>query len=184
MQNIGKIIVAGLMIAAIGAQATGSYAAAAATTPAATTKPATKPVAAATTKAPAGPAATGVVCQVVTKGKYVHIAAMNNGTAAVPVGATFAFTIVGPKKQTKETWTFKPALDAGKTVRRGGTVYLSAADESGMMVSFIQSNYMGFARAVSNPHSASACKTGATASAWNRPARIAWRRANAELLLP
>ena len=28
--------------------------------------------------------------------------------------------------------------------RRGGTVYLSAADESGMMVSFIQSNYMGF----------------------------------------
>jgi len=28
--------------------------------------------------------------------------------------------------------------------RRGGTIYLSAADESGMMVSFIQSNYMGF----------------------------------------
>ena len=28
--------------------------------------------------------------------------------------------------------------------RRGGTVYLTAADESGMMVSFIQSNYMGF----------------------------------------
>ncbi|MDI4632447.1 gamma-glutamyltransferase family protein [Pelomonas sp. V22] len=27
---------------------------------------------------------------------------------------------------------------------RGGTIYLSAADESGMMVSFIQSNYMGF----------------------------------------
>ncbi|MEZ5728603.1 MAG: gamma-glutamyltransferase family protein [Burkholderiaceae bacterium] len=26
----------------------------------------------------------------------------------------------------------------------GGTIYLSAADESGMMVSFIQSNYMGF----------------------------------------
>ena len=125
MQNIGKIIVAGLMIAAIGAQATASFAAAAttpaATTPAATTKPATtkpaaNPAVTATTKAPAGPAATGVVCQVVTKGKYVHIAAMNNGTAAVPVGATFAFTIVGPKKQTKETWTFKAALDAGKMV--------------------------------------------------------------------
>jgi gamma-glutamyltranspeptidase/glutathione hydrolase len=28
--------------------------------------------------------------------------------------------------------------------RRGGTVYITAADESGMMVSFIQSNYMGF----------------------------------------
>ena len=28
--------------------------------------------------------------------------------------------------------------------RRGGTIYLSAADENGMMVSFIQSNYMGF----------------------------------------
>src|SRR5690606_28795376 len=28
--------------------------------------------------------------------------------------------------------------------RPGGTVYLAAADESGMMVSFIQSNYMGF----------------------------------------
>src|SRR3954467_3860709 len=28
--------------------------------------------------------------------------------------------------------------------RSGGTIYLAAADESGMMVSFIQSNYMGF----------------------------------------
>jgi gamma-glutamyltranspeptidase/glutathione hydrolase len=32
---------------------------------------------------------------------------------------------------------------AGNPVK-GGTVYLSAADEAGMMVSFIQSNYMGF----------------------------------------
>ncbi|RZA11952.1 MAG: gamma-glutamyltransferase family protein, partial [Lysobacteraceae bacterium] len=32
---------------------------------------------------------------------------------------------------------------AGNPVR-GGTVYLTAADEQGMMVSFIQSNYMGF----------------------------------------
>ena len=32
---------------------------------------------------------------------------------------------------------------AGNPVK-GGTVYLTAADESGMMVSFIQSNYMGF----------------------------------------
>jgi gamma-glutamyltranspeptidase/glutathione hydrolase len=34
-------------------------------------------------------------------------------------------------------------FQAGNPVK-GGTIYLSAADESGMMVSFIQSNYMGF----------------------------------------
>jgi gamma-glutamyltranspeptidase/glutathione hydrolase len=35
----------------------------------------------------------------------------------------------------------------------GGTIYLSAADESGMMVSFIQSNYMGFGSGVVMPES-------------------------------
>ncbi|SDV46670.1 gamma-glutamyltransferase family protein [Chitinasiproducens palmae] len=35
--------------------------------------------------------------------------------------------------------------------RAGGTVYLSAADEQGMMVSFIQSNYMGFGSGVVVP---------------------------------
>ena len=34
-------------------------------------------------------------------------------------------------------------FQAGNPVR-GGTIYLSAADEDGLMVSFIQSNYMGF----------------------------------------
>ncbi len=34
---------------------------------------------------------------------------------------------------------------------RGGTVYLSAADESGMMISFIQSNYAGFGSGVVVP---------------------------------
>ncbi len=34
---------------------------------------------------------------------------------------------------------------------RGGTIYLSTADESGMMVSFIQSNYMGFGSGVVVP---------------------------------
>lgn len=34
----------------------------------------------------------------------------------------------------------------------GGTIYLSAADESGMMVSFIQSNYMGFGSGVVVPN--------------------------------
>ena len=35
--------------------------------------------------------------------------------------------------------------------RSGGTVYLTTADESGMMVSFIQSNYMGFGSGVVVP---------------------------------
>jgi len=114
VRKIGKIIVAGLLVAAVGTQAS---LAASTTTTTTTTKPAAKPAAAAmTATAPAGPAATGVVCQVVTKGKYVHIAALNKGTAAVPKGDTFAFTIVGPKKQTSETYTFAAALDAGKTV--------------------------------------------------------------------
>ncbi|MBH9702960.1 gamma-glutamyltransferase, partial [Burkholderia cepacia] len=33
----------------------------------------------------------------------------------------------------------------------GGTVYLTAADENGMMISFIQSNYMGFGSGVVVP---------------------------------
>ena len=39
----------------------------------------------------------------------------------------------------------------GDAHRRGGTIYLSAADEGGMMVSFIQSNYMGFGSGVVVP---------------------------------
>jgi gamma-glutamyltranspeptidase/glutathione hydrolase len=39
---------------------------------------------------------------------------------------------------------------AGNPVK-GGTIYLSAADERGMMVSFIQSNYMGFGSGVVLP---------------------------------
>lgn len=35
--------------------------------------------------------------------------------------------------------------------KHGGTVYVTAADESGMMVSFIQSNYMGFGSGVVVP---------------------------------
>ena len=40
---------------------------------------------------------------------------------------------------------------AGNPVK-GGTIYLSAADESGMMVSFIQSNFMGFGSGCVEPH--------------------------------
>jgi gamma-glutamyltranspeptidase/glutathione hydrolase len=44
------------------------------------------------------------------------------------------------------------AVDPGHgTPKPGGTVCLSAADESGMMVSFIQSNYMGFGSGVVVP---------------------------------
>jgi gamma-glutamyltranspeptidase/glutathione hydrolase len=43
----------------------------------------------------------------------------------------------------------KRAQDFGHgTPAKGGTVYLTAADASGMMVSFIQSNYMGFGSGV------------------------------------
>jgi gamma-glutamyltranspeptidase/glutathione hydrolase len=40
---------------------------------------------------------------------------------------------------------------SGGTPPKGGTIYLSAADERGMMVSFIQSNYMGFGSGVCVP---------------------------------
>ncbi len=41
-------------------------------------------------------------------------------------------------------------FQAGNPVK-GGTIYLTAADESGMMVSFIQSNFMGFGSGVVEP---------------------------------
>jgi gamma-glutamyltranspeptidase / glutathione hydrolase len=41
-------------------------------------------------------------------------------------------------------------FEAGNPVK-GGTIYLSTADESGMMVSFIQSNFMGFGSGVVVP---------------------------------
>ena len=44
----------------------------------------------------------------------------------------------------------RAAVRAGKPPS-GGTIYLSAADERGMMVSFIQSNYMGFGSGVVVP---------------------------------
>lgn len=42
----------------------------------------------------------------------------------------------------------KRAQDAGHGVSTSGTVYLTAADASGMMVSYVQSNYMGFGSGV------------------------------------
>ena len=46
----------------------------------------------------------------------------------------------------------KRAQDFGAgNIAKGGTIYLTAADERGMMVSFIQSNYMGFGSGVVVP---------------------------------
>ncbi len=42
----------------------------------------------------------------------------------------------------------KRAQDSGHGVPTSGTVYLTAADASGMMVSYVQSNYMGFGSGV------------------------------------
>jgi gamma-glutamyltranspeptidase/glutathione hydrolase len=50
--------------------------------------------------------------------------------------------LIDPKKATH----FEHGLPAS-----GGTIYLTAADESGMMISFIQSNYMGFGSGVVVP---------------------------------
>ena len=53
-------------------------------------------------------------------------------------------------------------ISATATPASGGTVYLTAADASGMMVSFIQSNYMGFGSGVVVPAPASPCRTAAS----------------------
>lgn len=45
----------------------------------------------------------------------------------------------------------RASLPVAGIPRSGGTVYLTTADESGMMVSFIQSNYMGFGSGVVVP---------------------------------
>ena len=66
--------------------------------------------------APPSTVASGIVCQVVTNGDVVHIAAFNKGTAPVAAGATFAFTIIGPTKKTNETITLKHDLTSGKSV--------------------------------------------------------------------
>jgi gamma-glutamyltranspeptidase/glutathione hydrolase len=50
--------------------------------------------------------------------------------------------LIAPDKATRFAYGTPP---------KGGTIYLTAADENGMMVSFIQSNYMGFGSGVVVP---------------------------------
>ena len=61
---------------------------------------------------------------------------------------------------------------------QGGTVYLTAADRSGMMVSFIQSITWASARAWSCRAPASACRTAATVSAWTPSIPMWWPAAS------
>ena len=58
----------------------------------------------------------GLVCQIAKSGNFVHIQALNKGTAAVPAGDTFSFVIVGPTKKSSETKTLKADLAPGKAV--------------------------------------------------------------------
>jgi gamma-glutamyltranspeptidase/glutathione hydrolase len=69
-------------------------------------------------------------------------------------------------------------FQAGNPVK-GGTIYLTAADENGMMVSFIQSNYMGFGSGCVEPHFwHQPAEPRATVSAWTPPAPTWWHRAS------
>jgi hypothetical protein len=117
MLSIGRKVLIGLLALGV----TGPAIAATAPKPAATAaKPAATataaPAAAAAAPAATGTPATGVVCQVATGGKVVHVQAVNKGTAVVPAGDTFAFTIVGHKKSMSETVTLKSDLAPGKSV--------------------------------------------------------------------
>jgi gamma-glutamyltranspeptidase/glutathione hydrolase len=79
---------------------------------------------------------------------YEHVADMRGGMRLTPAqmldDAYLAerAKLINPKRAQRFTQGHAP---------RGGTIYLSAADERGMMVSFIQSNYMGFGSGVVVP---------------------------------
>ena len=65
------------------------------------------------------------------------------------------------------------------TPPKGGTIYLTAADESGMMVSFIQSNYMGFGSGVVVPGWGVSLQNRGQAFSLQPGTRTWWPRANA-----
>jgi len=79
---------------------------------------------------------------------YEHVADMRDGMRLTPAqmldDAYLAerAKLIDPKRAQRFSAGHAP---------RGGTIYLTAADERGMMVSFIQSNYMGFGSGVVVP---------------------------------
>ncbi|MGZ5133003.1 MAG: gamma-glutamyltransferase family protein [Caldimonas sp.] len=79
---------------------------------------------------------------------YAHVADPRGGMRLTPAQMLDDAYLAGRAKliDPKRAQTFGPGHAA-----RGGTIYLSAADERGMMVSFIQSNYMGFGSGVVVP---------------------------------
>ena len=66
---------------------------------------------------------------------------------------------------------------AGNPVK-GGTIYLTAADESGMMVSFIQSNYMGFGSGCVEPEFGISLQNRGHGFSLDAAAPTWWRRAS------
>ena len=79
---------------------------------------------------------------------YEHVADMRDGMRLTPAqmldDAYLAerAKLIDPKRAQRFSHGHAP---------RGGTIYLTSADERGMMVSFIQSNYMGFGSGVVVP---------------------------------
>ncbi len=64
-------------------------------------------------------------------------------------------------KQRSQIIDLNKAQEMGHGVPKpSGTVYLTAADQNGMMVSYIQSNYMGFGSGIVVPGKGSVCRTG------------------------
>ncbi len=97
-----------------------------------------------------------------TEARHLQIEAMKAAFADVYrwVGDPAAMTAVGAAQLLDDGYLARRAArirrdratDFGHGLPPdGGTIYLSAADESGMMVSFIQSNYMGFGSGVVVP---------------------------------
>ncbi len=79
---------------------------------------------------------------------YAHVADMRGGMRLTPAQMldesylASRAKLIDPKRAQVFSQGHAP---------RGGTIYLTAADERGMMVSFIQSNYMGFGSGVVVP---------------------------------
>ena len=79
----------------------------------------------------------------------------------------------------------KRAQDFGHgTPPKGGTVYLAAADASGMMVSFIQSNYMGFGSGVVVEGISLQNRGGTFAMAEGHPNRVGPKKRPYQTIIP